>query len=166
MGVDIHMSIISKRGEYKYHDIFDGRDTEWFDNITGNYYNEAYQHFPIMNSLPEIVPDKIKENFEKAADYGYYNFFHVNIGEFIEWFMEARPDIDAGWLSTYEKWLYEKKHIIPQTLPHELDEECNPYDYNFVEVENIYEGSRWLYEFITEHSDITAEDFIVYYFDC
>lgn len=164
MGVDIHMSIISKNGESKFKEIFDGRDYEWFDNISGNYHTEFYQNFPLMNGIPEKVPDNIREDF--ASEGVFYDFFHVNVGEFLSWFEEARPDIDAGWVSTYDKWLYEKKNIVPE-LFHWLDEDNNPYDYQFIEIENPWECSKWLYDFIIKHKkEIGPNDFIVYYFDC
>lgn len=162
MGVDIHLSIISKDGEYRCNDIYDGRNSEWFDNLSGNYSNEFYQNFPRRYGLPLAVPEDIKKAEE---DGDYYNFCHVNVGEFLEWFAEARPDIDAGWVSTYDKWLYERKNVIPE-LNRFLGEEDNPYDFHFIEVENPWDSSRWLYEFIQEREDITEDDFIVYFFDC
>ena len=162
MGVDIHMSIISKDGESRCENIFDGRDTEWFDNISGNYCSEFYQNFPLRNGLPDTIPEIIKKDQESGD---FYNFFHVNVGEFLEWFLATRPDVDAGWVCTYDKWLYEKKNIIPE-LAHWLDEEDNPYDFHFIEIENPWDTTRWLYEFITERKDITSDDYIVYYFDC
>lgn len=166
MGVDIHMHIISKEGKIKFKDIFDGRNSDWFNNISGgDYHNEFYQSFPVRYGIPEAVPDSIKEDFDNKDEYCYYDFRHVNVGEFLEWFEEARPDIDAGWVCTYDKWLYENKKIVPE-LDRWLDEDANPYDYHFIEVENPWDCSRWLFEFIGEREDITVDDFIVYYFDC
>ena len=164
MGVDIHMSVIGKDGEMKYSEIFDGRNTEWFDNITKNYHNDFYQNYPVRYELPEKVPEVIKNDHDDP-DSCYYDFFHINVGDFLEWFEEARPDIDAGWVCTYDKWLYENKKIVPE-LNRWLDEDANPYDYQFIEVENPWDCSKWLYEYINEHEDITVDDFIVYYFDC
>ena len=164
MGVDIHMSIISKEGEYKFKDIFDGRDSEWFDNISGDYGSDFYQNFPVCNGLPEKVPDEIRKDFTDKESF-YYDFHYVNVGEFLEWFIEVRPDIDAGWVSTYDQWLYEKKKVIPE-LNHSLGEEDNPYDFHFIEIENPWDSSKWLYDYILERKDITVDDFIVYYFDC
>lgn len=163
MAADIHLSIISKEGEYRCRDIYDGRDSEWFDNLCGNYTNESYQNFPRRCGTPLLVPDDIKKAEE--GDEGYFDFFHVNVGEFLEWFAEARPDIDAGWVSTYDKWLYERKKVVPE-LNRFLGEEDNPYDFHFIEIENPWDSSKWLYDFIFERKDITVDDFIVYYFDC
>lgn len=163
MGVDIHMSIVGQNGEFKHHDIFDGRNSEWFDNITHSYHTSFYQNFPRMCDIPEKVPDEIKEDHE---DGGYYDFFHVRVGEFMDWFEETRPDIDVGWVCTYDQWLYQKKGIVPE-LSHFLDEDDNPYDYHFIEVENPWDCSRWLYEFLIANKEtVNPEDFIVYYFDC
>lgn len=165
MGVDIHLSIISKEGEYKFKEIYDGRDYEWFDNITGDYHSEFYEHFPVRRGIPEHTPEDVVKHYTNEDDFGYYDFCYVNVGEFLEWFYETRPDVDAGWVSTYDKWLYEKKKIIPE-LNQFLGEEDNPYDFHFIEVENPWDSSRWLYDYILEHKDITEDDFIVYYFDC
>ena len=161
MGVDIHLSIISKDGEYRCNDIYDGRDGEWFDNLCGNYSNESYQNFPRRHGIPMVAPEDLKKAEEEGS---YYNFYHVNVGEFLEWFVEARPDVDAGWVSTYDKWLYERKKVVPE-LNRFLGEEDNPYDFHFIEVENPWDSSRWLYEYILEREDITVDDFIVYFFD-
>jgi hypothetical protein len=168
MGVDIHMHIISKEGKMKIENIFDGRDSEWFDNISGgDYHSEFYQNFPVRYGIPEAAPDSIKKDFDNKDEYCYYDFRYVNVGEFMDWFEETRPDIDAGWISTYDKWLYEKKKIVPRDLPHWLDEDCNPYDYHFIEVENPWDCSKWLYEYIDDRkTSIDPNDFIVYYFDC
>ena len=67
MGVDINMSIVSKEGEYRAKDIYDGRDGEWFDNITGDYHSEFYEHFPMCRGIPEYVPDEIKRDYSAKA---------------------------------------------------------------------------------------------------
>lgn len=164
MGVDIHMHIVSKDGESKYEDIFDGRNTRWFDNISHNVIDEVYDSFPCKYGLPELVPEAIKHDFEHREE-GYYDFFYVNVEKFMMWFLHKRPDLDAGWVRTYDKWLYEKKDIIPE-LTRYLEKEDNLNDYHFIEVIDPYESSRWLYEFITSHDDLHPEDNIVYYFDC
>ena len=165
MGVDINMSIVSKEGEYRAKDIYDGRDSEWFDNITGDYHSEFYEHFPMYRGIPEHVPDEIKRDYSDNSDFSYYDFCYVNVGEFLDWFEHTRPDIDAGWVSTYDKWLYETKGIVPDLL-HYLEEDANPYDYHFIEVVNPWDSSAWLYNFIKNQSNAAPEDYIVYYFDC
>ena len=85
--------------------------------------------------------------------------------KFLDWFEHTRPDIDAGWVSTYDKWLYETKGIVPD-LSHYLEEDANPYDYHFIEVVNPWDSSAWLYNFIKNQSNAAPEDYIVYYFDC
>lgn len=165
MAVDIHMNIISKEGEYKYNDLFDGqRDSEWFDNLCSKYHsNSLYDSFPRRYGIPDAVPEGIKKDLDEGS---YYDFFHVKVGEFLEWFSNMRPDIDAGWVSTYEMWLYQAKGIIPEEIPHELDEDLNALDYHFIEIENPYDSTKELFNFIVEHKDIDPEDYIVYYFDC
>lgn len=165
MGVDIHMSIISKEGEYRYQDIYDGRNTEWFDNITGDYHSEFYEGFPVCQGLPEKIPSEIAKAYDIRGGACYYDFCYVNVGEFKYWFEHTRPDVDAGWVSTYDKWLYETKDIVPE-LSHYLEEDANPYDYHFIEVTNPWDSSAWLYNYIISRENIKLEDYIVYYFDC
>lgn len=164
MGVDIHMHIVSKDGNCKYEDIFDGRNGRWFDNISHNVEDEVYDDFPNKYGLPENTPENIRYDFEHREE-GFYDFFYVKVEEFMKWFLYKRPDIDAGWVCTYDRWLYEKKGIIPNLVRY-LDKESNPNDYHFIEVEDPYDCSGWLYQFITGHGDIHPEDNIVYYFDC
>ena len=166
MGVDIHMHIISKDGTVKYEDIFDGRDYDWFANLTGHCTDDSYRHFPYRVGIPENVPANIKEYYDCGMRGCYYDFCYVNVGDFYDWYETARPDIRAGWLTTYERWLYTRKNIVPEELPRELDPEWNANDYHFTEVEFPYEPSRWLIEFFDNHLDIGIDDYVVYYFDC
>jgi len=164
MSSDIHMHIISNSGEYKYNDLFDGvRNYEWFDNICDKYHsNFCYDSFPKTSGIPDFAPEAVKKDKE---DVGYFDFFYVKVGEFLEWFNRLRPDVDAGWVSTYEMWLYQAKGIAPDEIPHELDEDCNALDYHFMEIEDPEDMSRVLFEFIVDHKDIGLEDYIIYYFD-
>lgn len=164
MGVDIHMNIITKDGGFRYSDIYDGRNSEWFDNISHKVINESYRNFPHEYGLPELIPEDIKHDYEHREE-GYYDFYYVKVEDFIKWYITMRPDLDAGWVSTYDQWLYQRKGIVPEVM-HWLDKEYNPNDYHFIEVENPWESSSWLHEFVTSHEDIRPDDYIVYYFDC
>ena len=165
MGVDIHLGIATRDGKYVYNEIFDGRNGEWFDNISGSIRgmsNEIYHTFPRISG----IPDKAPEELVKAYKEDYYGFNYVKVADFLAWFTKMRPDVDAGWVTTYEKWLYEKKGIEPE-IRHYLSDEYNINDFYFIEVENKWDCSKWLFDFLTEHGEsIDPEDYIVYYFDC
>lgn len=164
MGVDIHMSIIDKDGKYRYRGIFYGRNSEWFDNICRNgYYNSLYANFPTYSGIPELVPNEVKEDYDEE-DY-CFDFHYMMVADFCKWFDKIRPDIDAGWVTTYKKWLYEKKGIVPEVKQF-LNNDDNIADYHFIEVKDSFDCSKWLKDFITEHGDISPEDYIIYYFDC
>lgn len=166
MGVDIHLGIATRDGKYKFEEIFDGRNYEWFDNISGGCRATGgeYEDFPRHFGIPENAPVSLSKAFNEEGC--YYDFNYVKVADFYTWFAKARPDIDAGWVSTYDKWLYEKKGIIPE-VDHYLSEEKNPNDYHFIEIVNKWDCSKWLLDFLVEHGEtISPDDYIVYYFDC
>lgn len=162
MGVDINMSVVDRDGKYKYRDVFDGRNSAWFDKISGNTYDSLYASFPTYGGIPDFIPNEIKEDY---AEGDYFDFHYMTVADFCKWFDKVRPDIDAGWVTTYEKWLYERKGIVPE-VDHFLSSINNVADYHFIEVKDKYDCSAWLRDFISEHDDISPEDYIVYYFDC
>lgn len=167
MGTNIHMSIVTQDGNFRHRNIFNGRNSEWFDNLQNRGCSSIYDEFPNIGGLPDIIPEEIKNAYDAPKeDYCYYGFYHIVVEDFCKWFDKVRPDIDAGWLSTYEKWLYDTKGIIPKNIPHYLDSKCNPHDYHFVEITNPYDCSNWLNQFIKDNVDVCPEDYIVYYFDC
>lgn len=161
MGVDIHMHILDKDGKILDKEIFDGRNSEWFNNLQGNGWDDEYDHFPAYCGLPEVCPKEISQ-FE--GEIGYYGFNFMTVGEFNRWFIKYRPDLKAGWVSTYDKWRIEKKHYIPEDLPQYLSSEDNKDDMHFVEYVNTFDCSRWLYQYIKE-KNFSGDDYIVYYFD-
>ena len=163
MGVDIHMSII-KGNKFIKEDIFSGRNSEWFRNLQGEGWEDEYDHFPSCWGIPEDAPEKIKKAFDKSDD-GYYGFNYIEAGAFCEWFNKYRPDLKAGWVSTYDKWRMEKKGYIPEDPPHYLDPEDRIDDMHFIEYQDKYDCSLWLYNYLLDN-EIYADAVIVYYFDC
>ncbi len=168
MGVDIHMGIASRDGKYIYDEIFDGRNYEWFGNISGDVRGmtgEVYQNFPRNSGIPDNAPKELVKVYNEERD-TFYGFNYVKVADFLAWFSKVRPDTDAGWVTTYDKWLYEKKGIEPE-IKHYLSDEDNINDFHFIEVEDKWDCSKWLYDFLAEHGEsINVEDYIVYYFDC
>lgn len=142
-------------------DIFDGRNSTWFDNLQGRGYDPDYDKFPCYYGLPDEVPDFI----QKDRDNAYYGFHYIKAADFCEWFNDVRPDLQAGWISTYTKWQLEKKNIMPEEYYHEFPEGGNDKDMVFCEWQNKHDCSLWLYNYLLDH-EIYADAIIVYYFDC
>ena len=167
MGMDIHMSIING-DHYLQRKIFDGRNSEWFNNLMNRGCDPEYEHIPTHFGIPEECPEDIKNDFKKPAGDGYFGFNYITVEDFCKWFEKYRPDLDAGWVSTYDKWRIEKKHYIPDYVPHELNEEDNKDDMHFIEIINYHDCSRWLYKKLKNDLNkkkILPSSIIVFYFD-
>lgn len=156
---------IIKGNKFIKEDIFSGRNSEWFSNLQGNGWDDEYDHFPSSWGIPEDAPEKIKEYFNKADDYGYYDFRYIKAGAFCEWFNKYRPDLKAAWVSTYDKWRIEKKNYIPENPQHYLEPKDLIDDMHFIEYQDKYDCSLWLYNYLLDN-EIYADSVIVYYFDC
>lgn len=158
MGADIHMFIVKDNKVDKQ--IFDDgmRNYEWFDNICHQGYDRVYDFFPCEIISKDSLPEGISK---KESEYGY-GFRKISVKDFCEWFEEYRPDIDAGWVNTYDKWLYESKGILPQELP-KFREENEP-DMYFIEVINTYDLSAELYTILRD-GHYEGEDEIIYFFN-
>ena len=161
MGVDIHMSIV-KNKEVIAADIFDGRNSEWFDNLQGNGWADEYDYLPKKFGFSDQTPENIKQYYNKDA--GFYGFYTVQVSEFKNWFEKYRPDLRAGWASTYDKWRIENKGYIPEDLPITLDKDMNPADMYFIEYNNLYDCSRWLNYYLIDNK-IPYDADIIYCFD-
>ena len=161
MGRDIHLNII-KNGSYLGINIFKGRNQEWFNNLLGDSYDEVYGEFPRNSGIPSNAPIDYEIKYNK--DNFCYGFYYVHVGDFKQWYLKYRPDLDAGWVSTYDKWRYENKGILPSEVSHYLDKDDNINDMHFIEFVNEYDCSKWLYEYIYDHV-IPDDADIVYCFD-
>lgn len=161
MGVDIHMMILKRNGTV-VREIFDGRNSEWFDNLQNRGWSEEYDELPIKYGLPENADPVDNGRAEKGSD--YYGFHWITVGDFREWFETYRPNVDAGWVTTYEKFKYEVKHIVPE-VRYALSPEDILADMHFIQIVNRYDCSQWLYTYTLENR-LNDEDIIYYYFDC
>lgn len=158
------MSII-KDNKFIKENIFIGRNSEWFSNLQGKGGKDEYDYFPSNWGIPKKAPKEIREDFDKANDYGYYDFHYIVAGAFCEWFNKYRPDLEAGWVSTYDKWRMEKKGYTPENPQHCLEPEDRIDDMHFVEYQDKYDCSLWLYNYLIDN-EIYADAVIVYYFNC
>ena len=163
MGMDITMMIV-KDNDYLATDIFEGRNTEWFNNMMGRGNNELYNHLPIQaGNSPQTT--KTWADYYGSEDYAdsYFGVTYVNVGDYKKWFEEFKPNVDAGWTTTYEAWEYKKRGIEPE-LYHYLPDDANRHDMVFMEIESKYDCSKWLYDYLLEHK-IPDDADIQYCFD-
>ena len=161
MGMDIVLDIIQDGKQIKK-DLFDGRNYDWFEKLQGEGYDEIDELLPIHRGLPSQAPQEYKKMQERNEDGFYTTFYYMNVKEFKIWFAQYRPDLDAGWITTYEKWLYETKNIIPE-LGHYLPTGAVTEDWHFIEVQDEYNNFLWLYNILMDENISDNAD-IVYYF--
>lgn len=161
MGMDCYMSIV-KDGKFIAKDIFDGRNTEWFNNLQDAGWSYEYHNLPIVFGHSSKAPQEWKDSY--TAEKGYFGFYHFLVKYFKEWFEKYRPDRDAGWVSTYDKWRIENKGYIPDDVPHYLPEDARMEDMHFVEFANPYDCSVWLYNYLIENKIDDNAD-VTYCFD-
>ena len=168
MGMDIHIHVI--RGtEVVREDIFDGRNSEWFNNLMGRGDDDEYDYLPVSYGLPDVKPEvvdgytlsEMKENKD-----GYFGFRYISVKDFKKWFDAYRPDKKAGWVTTYEKWQWEKQGVEPRDPRRYLDKDDIIEDMHFIEFDKTYDCSKWLYEYIIKNSIIWDNSYIIYWFDC
>ena len=164
MGMDIHIDIVYK-GEIIAEDIFEGRNSVWFNKLMGRTYAPEYDH---LDRGWGAYPNAPKEYIDRYSDEGtYFGHGYIKVRDFIDWFDKYRPDLDAGWVSTYDKWRIEKKGYIPEEIWHTLDPKDNPADMHFIEIPNTWEDSSIVvYKYVTQHKEIPGDAYIIYCFDC
>lgn len=162
MGVDIHMQVFKDNKIYA-EEIFDGRNSDWFANLAGNGWDKEYDYLPTEWGIPENCPDKYKEIYTNAKENCYYDFRYFRVKDFVDWFEKYKPNLKAGWASIYEEWAYKTKGICPEELPISKPEDNDVYV--FIEYENKWDCSKWLYDYIKENN-LSDEDIIFFYFDC
>ena len=155
MGVDIHLTIV-KDNTVIAEEIFPGRNTSWFQELDGDGWQPEYDHLNSHYGHSEQTPKEYIEKYESWT----YGARHINVKEYKDWFVKYRPDKHAGWATTYEKWEYENKGKVPEDLPISLTQLEN-YDINemhFIEYEDEYDCSRWLYNYLIDNNIDDAAD--------
>lgn len=92
---------------------------------------------------------------------------YVNAQTYLQWFQLYRPDIDATWISTYDKWLYEKKGIKPQKIT-KLPKDANATDdYSFQPIADLSNPHYMLIEILMEPTEdnILKDAFLAFNFN-
>lgn len=168
MGVDIHMHIVKDNKVIK-EDIYWGRDSEWFNLLNGRNRGETeYDYLDDMPGMSPQAPDNFQDIYENARKNFYYGFHYISVKAFKIWFEQYRPNIQAGYVSTYDKWRIEKKGYVPYDLPTDLsyiDDPALLNDMHFIEYENPYDSSKRVYDYLVANK-ISLDADIVYWFDC
>ena len=81
MGMDIHMSIING-DHYLQKEIFEGRNSEWFNNLMDRGNDPEYEYLPTHSGRPEECPEDIKDNYKLPAKEGYFGFNYITVEDF------------------------------------------------------------------------------------
>lgn len=166
MGMDITLRILDKNGKFLTEDIYDGRNREWFNNMSGKYItDEAYSHLPLGYGTLDFFPN---EWLEMEQDRDYFDFRYISVKEYRNWYMKYNPSYQAGWVNKYTEFLMKYKGYTPEygiDLYQELDKEDVIEDMVWVEFNVEYDNSTWLYNYLDENN-IPNDAWIVYCFDC
>ena len=147
MGMDITLRLLDKNGKFLTENIYDGRNREWFNNMSGKYTtDEAYDHLPLGYGTLDFFPN---EWLEMEQDRDYFDFRYMSVKEYRNWYMKYK-----GYTPEYGIDLYQ-----------ELDKEDVIEDMVWVEFNAEYDNSTWLYNYLDENN-IPDDAWIVYCFDC
>lgn len=170
MGVDIHIHLINKEtGDIAIKDIYDGRCSAWFNNISGrNVNNEAYNHLPIRYGLPKdmLIPERVMSAYQSKD---YFDFRWIPLKEYLYWFDFHLPSFDAGYLTAYDEWCVKRhgKKFDADEILHYLPAEEG--DWRFVENIPVHCPDSAIQDKCRKYlQDICADAdnyIIVFYFD-
>ena len=163
MGMDIIMNI-SSNGKYIAEDIFNGRNAIWFDNLQGKGHQMEYEHLPAKPGIASSIPNYSEEIEKNLKEKSHFGFFNIKVGDYKDWFEKYRPDTDAGWVTTYDRWRIEHKGYIPDEIQTRLSPDDVISDMHFMTFVNRYDCSAWLYAFLVDNN-IKNEADITYYFN-
>ena len=163
MGMDMRLDIVQNKN-YIASDIFPGRNSEWFNNMMQRGNNSLYDFLPVHGGNSPQVPDSWANYYGSEDNRDcYFGNNYITVKDYMKWFEKYKPHIDAGWVTTYEKWEYETRGVEPEVY-HFLPDNANINDMVFIEVENKYDCSRWLYDYLLEHK-IPLDADLQYCFD-
>lgn len=166
MGMDITLRLLDENGKFLTENIYDGRDREWFNNMSGKYItDEAYGYLPKGYGTLNFFPN---EWLKMEQDRDYFDFSYISVKEYRDWYIKYNPSFQAGWVKRYTEFLMKYRDYTPEygvDLYHELDTEDIIEDMVWVEFNVKYDNSTWLYNYL-EENNIPNNAWIVYCFDC
>ena len=168
MGTDIHAYVINRKtGEYTQ--ILGGfRNSNFFNTLQGNCdSNVIYAELPYganrysFGDLPKAIQDKYRE-------VGGYGLNIMEVSDYIRWFDNTKPHLDAGWCTKREEWEYKTRDIIPE-LSYCLSRDDVIEDMSFIEV--VDSNSPWLtlsceIEDVVDNAKHDHAYVFCYFFDC
>lgn len=160
------MRLVHKDGIMINDNMYDGRNSEWFDNLCGCGYDESYDNLQrYMNvDLPECASEEDKA---ECKEYGY-GARYITVENYMKWYYLCKPHKDAGWFTTYEMWKMDNKNWAPDfdTIKHSLNKDDNPADFIFTEVVNPYDCNTYIIKNLPTAVETNPADYIIYfYFD-
>ena len=167
MGTDIHIHLITN-GKFLLEDMFDGRNSLWFDKIN-NEENE-YQYLNWQYNVEDIaLPQSVLKEVAEG-DYYCYGFKYVKISELLEWYDTYKPYIDAGWVRKIDAWRNRVKHIPLEdhTIYTYLDDDAIIEDWEFVEFPAPDDSMEYIVNQIKELIPLNLDidnTYLVVYFD-
>lgn len=141
IGKDIHIYIM-KDGKRLTDNLYDGRNSEWFNNMAGCGCDNEYDYLPMEYGMYKGADEEFKK---LENEKGYFDFRYIKISDFKEWYRQYRPYLKAGFVSIYDKWRIENKGYIPEyasRFPSETE-------VVFVEYEDHYEPSTIIFKQLT-----------------
>lgn len=163
--VNIKMNIV-KNGEFIKRDIFTEKNPDWFNQIMGRDESFPFNTFPKHYGISPMLPTEI--TMEGLRKEGYYNFFFINVERYVTWYERYKPQVHAGWVTSYMKWLIETKHYIPnlkEELVPAFPQDSHSCDMKFIEYIDEDDCFKWLYDYVLDnHIPFDAD--IVYWFNC
>ena len=158
MGTNIFMYLV-KDNKIVKNDIFNGRDSEWFQNLQGNGWDDIYDELPRHYGVSPQAPSSLAT---KANEVYHFDKLYMSVKDFKDWFNQYKPQLRAGWVTTYDKWNYETRGTIPDEKRF-LDKEDNINDYHFIEYTDEFDQSLWLYNYLIDNN-IEDDVDITYWF--
>lgn len=166
MGIDIHMRLIKKStGFVIFDNLYDGRNSEWFNNLIGRGYDEVYSKLWWNVGLPDCITEGIDyEVWRNPKDYGAYGFQWISVQEYIKWYEKYRPYVDAGYVTEWENWAYENGRYNPfnHGIAHYIADDVNADRFIFREFIDEYCPDTVVYNKITSLVNEDLEDCIIY----
>lgn len=166
MGMDIHMRLIKKStGFVIFDDLYDGRNSEWFNNLIGSGYGEVYDKLFWEKGLPDCITEGTDfEAYHNSRDWGAFGFQWIPAQDYVEWYEVYRPQVDAGYVTEWENWAYENGRYNPfeSGIAHYIGDSANKDHYIFREFVNNYCPDTRVYDKITSLVNEDINDCIIF----